>query len=179
MAWHSLREKRCLDSENHSKPKSLSDNGVTLLESHKVSGTHFSATCSCAGNSIFSRKSQSSSTLFISFCCHCDLKSTSIKEVSSENCFEVFTDFALVNAFCYKVKTWYGHAPPLSSPAPAVSPAAAPAEFHSPCSAERCAPCVYASLLCTSAAGSPDASLSSAGLPEVWLDQYCPLLSKK
>lgn len=51
------------------------------------------------------RKSQSSSTLFRSFCCHCDLKSISIKEMSSENCFEVFTDFTLVNALCYEVKT--------------------------------------------------------------------------
>lgn len=66
--------------------------------------------------------------------------------------------------------------PPWPSPAPAASPAAAPAASRSPCSAGRCAPCVFASPPCTSAAGFPVASLSSAGLLKVWWDRRCPLL---
>lgn len=55
--------------------------------------------------------------------------------------------------------------PPSSSPAPAVSPAAALAESHSQFPVERSAPCVCASLLCISAVGFPASSLSSAEFP--------------
>lgn len=153
--------------EDLSELLSHEDNGAALSTSRRVSSQHFLARPSW-------RKTQcrvSNSTLSKCFCHH----RTSFWKLLWKCCLLKSDKHSFVwyKSHCKLVST-----PPWSSPAPAASLAVAPAAFRSPCSAGRCAPCVCASPLYTSAAGFPAASLSSAGLLKVWWDHCCPLLLK-